>query len=98
MIDAPHVKLRSSRQVRLPLLGAAAGLAAAIFAVDLTTTAGFGISALYVIPLLLSTLSGPPGLAFLSGGVASMLVVGGLIEAPWAATPWLCRISGSRRH
>ena len=88
MIDAPHVKLRSSRQVRLPLLGAAAGLAAAIFAFDLTTAAGFGISALYVIPLLLSTLSGPPGLAFLSGGVASMLVVGGLIEAPWAATPW----------
>ena len=88
MIDAPHVNLRSSRQVRLPLLGAAAGLAAAIFAVDLTTTGGFGISALYVIPLLLSTLCGPPGLAFLSGGVASMLVVGGLIEAPWAATPW----------
>ena len=60
MIDAPHIKLRSSRIVRRKLLAGAAGLAAAIFAVDVTTTAGFGISELYVIPLLLATLTGPP--------------------------------------
>ena len=88
MIDAPHVKPHSSRRVRPPLLAAAAVLAAAIFAVDLTTTAGFGVSALYVIPLLLSTLAGPPAFAFVSGGVASMLVLAGLLEAPWATTAW----------
>ena len=89
MIDAPHLKLRSSRRVRRPLVAAAAALAAAIFAADLTTEAGVGISALYVIPLLLSSLTGPPGLASVSGGIASMLVLAGLLKAPWTATPWL---------
>jgi PAS domain S-box-containing protein len=88
MIDAPHTKLRSSRLVRMPLVIAAAALAAAIFALDLTTEAGFGIGALYVIPLLLSSQTGPPGLAVAGGGIATMLVVAGLLEAPWASTPW----------
>src|SRR5580765_2466893 len=88
MIEAPHVKLPSSLALDRRLLAAAAGLAAAIFAADWTTTAGFGISVLYVIPLLLSTMTGPPALAYVSGGIASMLVVAGLLEAPWAVTPW----------
>ena len=88
MVDAPHTKLRSSRLVRPPLIVVAAALAAAIFALDLTTEAGFGIGALYVIPLLLSSLTGPPGVAVASGGIATMLVVAGLLEAPWALTPW----------
>ena len=88
MIDALHLKLRSSRRVRRPLVAAAAALAAAIFAADLTTGAGVGISALHVIPLLLSSLTGPPGLASVSGGIASMLVLAGLLKAPWAGTPW----------
>ncbi len=67
MLDAPHVKLRSSRIVRQELVGAAAGLGVVIFAVDLTTTAGFGISALYVIPLLLGTLTGPSRVAYFGG-------------------------------
>jgi len=63
MIDAPHVRLRSSRVVRPELVAAAGLLAVAIFAADLTTTAGFGVSALYVLPLLLGTLTGPPRVA-----------------------------------
>ena len=63
-------------------------LAAVIFAVDLTTPAGFGISALYVIPLLLSTLTGPPLVAYIGGWIASALVLVGLLKVPWAATPW----------
>jgi two-component system CheB/CheR fusion protein len=88
MIDAPHTKLPSTRLVRPRLLVAAAGLAAAILTLDLTTEAGFGVGALYVIPLLLSSLAGPPGLAVLGGGIATMLVLAGLVEAPWALTPW----------
>jgi PAS domain S-box-containing protein len=88
MIDAPHTKLRSTRSVRPSLLVAAAGLTAAILALDLTTSAGFGVGALYVIPLLLSSRAGPPGLPVAGGGIATMLVLAGLLEAPWALTPW----------
>ena len=75
MIDAPHVKLRSSRVVRWPLRCRGGRCSRrVIFAVDLTTTAGFGISALYVIPLLLGTLTGPPRVAYIGGAIASALV------------------------
>src|ERR1019366_4806151 len=94
MIDAPHVKLRSSRIVRWPPVVLAAGLTAVIFAVDLTTTTGFGVSALYVIPLLLSTLTGPPRIAQIGGGVASALIGLGLFKLPWVTTPWFVFANG----
>ena len=59
-----------------------------IVAVDLTPEAGFGSEALYIIPLLLSTLTGPPRVARLGGWVASALVLLGLLKVPWAVTPW----------
>ena len=72
-----------------PLVVGAAALAAAIFAVDLTTTAGFGIGALYVIPLLLGTLTGPPRAGMTSAASSPRrCVAGGLLKAPLAATPW----------
>lgn len=88
MIDAAHVRLRSSRILRLPLVLVAAVLAAAIFILDLTTQSGFGVGALYIIPLLVSTRTGPVRIAYAGGVIASMLVVAGLLEAPWAETPW----------
>ena len=88
MIDAPHVKLRSSRTVNRPQIAAGCGLAAVIFAADLMTPAGFGISALYVIPLLLSTLTGPSRVARIGGVIASALVLAGLLGVRSAATPW----------
>jgi PAS domain S-box-containing protein len=88
MIDAPHVKLSSSSVVSRALLAASSGLAAVIFAVDLMTPAGFGISALYVIPLLLSSLTGPPWVAYTGGWIASALVLLGLMKLLWVATPW----------
>jgi PAS domain S-box-containing protein len=88
MIDAAHVKLRSSRIVRGELVAGAAGLAAITFAVDLTTTVGSGISALYVVPLLLATLTGPPRVAYIGGSIASALVVLGLFKIPLGMTPW----------
>jgi PAS domain S-box-containing protein len=88
MIDAPHVRLRSSRRVRPPLVAAAIGLAAVIFAADLMTASAFGISALYVIPLLLGTTAGPPGLVYLGGLVTSALVLLGAVSVTSAGTPW----------
>jgi PAS domain S-box-containing protein len=88
MLDAPHVRLRSSRIVRQELVASAAGLGVVIFAVDLTTTAGFGISALYVIPLLLGTLTGPSRVAYIGGSIASALVVLGFFKVPLGMTPW----------
>jgi PAS domain S-box-containing protein len=88
MIDAPHTKLRSSRIVRPRLVATAAALAAAILAVDVTAAAGFGISELYVIPLLLGTLTGPPEVAPIGGVIVSALVVLGGLTLPLGVTPW----------
>ena len=96
MIDAPRVTLRSSSVVSRPLVAASCGLAAVIFAVDLTTPAGFGTSALYVIPLLLSTRTGSPRVAYIGGWIASSaLVPAGLLKLPWAATPLFVFANGA---
>jgi PAS domain S-box-containing protein len=88
MIDAPHLRLRSSRIIRQPFVAGAAVLAAVICAGDLMTAPGFSISALYVIPLLLGTLSGPPRVAHIGGAVTSALLMLGLLKMPLAMTPW----------
>ncbi len=88
MIDAPHVRLRASRTVRPALISGAAALAAVIFTADLMTTAGFDISALYVVPLLIGTVAGPSRLAYTGASFASALAVGGAFKAPLAMTPW----------
>ena len=88
MIDAPHVKLRSSRLVSRPLIAVAGGLAAVIAIADLTTPVGFGIAPLYVISLLLSTRTGPPRIVHIGGWIASALVLLGLLKVPWTVTPW----------
>ena len=88
MIDVLHVKPASSRIVSGRLIAASSGLAAVIFAVDVTTAAGLGTGALYVIPLLLSTLTGPPRAAYIGGWIASALVLAGLLTMRWAAAPW----------
>jgi PAS domain S-box-containing protein len=79
---------RSSQLIHWPLLAVSAGMAAAIFVVDLTTPPAFGISELFVIPLLLSTLTGPPRVAHIGGWTASTLLVLGHLRVPWAVTPW----------
>jgi PAS domain S-box-containing protein len=89
MINAPRMKPRlSSRLIRPSRVVAAAGLAAAIFVADLTVAADLDIGALYVIPLLLGGLSGPPPVAYIGGGIASALVLLGLLKVAWAAMPW----------
>ncbi len=88
MIDAPHVKQRPSRVIRWGLIASAAALAIVIFALDLTSVVGFAISPLYVVPLLLGTLTGPPRIAYIGGAAASVLVAAGALEMPLGLLPW----------
>ena len=88
MIDAPQVKLLSSRIVSRPRIAVSCGLAAVIAVADLTTPAGFAMTPLYVIPLLLSARTGPPRIANIGGWIASALVLLGLLTVPWTVTPW----------
>jgi PAS domain S-box-containing protein len=90
MMDASEMKpqLSSSGQINRTLLAVSAGMAAVIFVVDVATPPGFGISALFVIPLLLSTLTGPPRLAQIGGWIATTLVLIGHLRVPWAVMPW----------
>ncbi|HET6955322.1 MAG TPA: PAS domain S-box protein, partial [Vicinamibacterales bacterium] len=88
MIDAPHVKQRSSRVIRRGLIAAAAVLALVIFVLDLASVVEFAISPLYVIPLLLGTLTGPPRIAYIGGAAASVLVAAGALEMPLSLMPW----------
>lgn len=55
----------------------AALLAAAIFAADLVTPRGAGLGALYVVPLLVGTLSGAPRFQLVAALVASLLTIAG---------------------
>lgn len=61
---------------------AAAVLAAAVFALDLRITRGTGIGMLYVLPLLVGTLGGPPRFQFVAAGVTSGLAIVGLLLSP----------------
>ena len=60
----------------------AAALAGAVFLIDLLTIHGAGVSVLYVLPLLIGTLEGPPRFQFLAATVASILSVIGLTLSP----------------
>lgn len=61
---------------------AAAVLAASIFAADVATPAGPGIGVLYVVPLLVARLSGPPRFQLVAAAVASALTLAGYWLAP----------------
>ena len=63
----------------------AAVLAGAIFAIDVVTPQGAGIGMLYVLPLLVGTLDGPPRFQFVAAAVVTLLAVGGYLLAPATA-------------
>ena len=60
----------------------AAVLAAVIFAIDVATAHPSGVGMLYVVPLLIGTLEGPPRFQFVAATVVSVLAVAGQIVAP----------------
>ena len=63
----------------------AAVLAAVIFILDLLTSQEIGIGMLYVAPLLVGTLSGPPRFQLVAAAVASALTVAGAMLPPHGA-------------
>lgn len=66
----------------------AAALAVFIFALDVTSPLGFGFWALYVVPLLVGTLSGPPRFQLVAATVASVLTfLGAILAAQGVPTP-----------
>jgi PAS domain S-box-containing protein len=60
----------------------AAVLAAVIFAIDVATTHPSGVGMLYVLPLLIGTLEGPPRFQVVAATVVSVLAVAGQVVAP----------------
>lgn len=62
-------------------------LAAAIFVVDLSTPLGVELRVLYVIPLLVGALIGPPRFLLVAAGVSSALTVIGTWASPAGAVP-----------
>jgi PAS domain S-box-containing protein len=78
---APAPTVSETRLLNRATISAAA-LAGAIFLIDLFTIHGAGVSVLYVLPLLIGTLEGPPRFQFVAAGVASILSVIGLTFSP----------------
>jgi PAS domain S-box-containing protein len=85
MINAPHAQASPIRLLNRATISAAV-LAAAIFIADIATPSGVDLGALYVVPLLVGTLSGPPRFQWLAAGVASMLTLIGAAASPKG--PW----------
>jgi PAS domain S-box-containing protein len=69
----------------------AAVLAGAIFVLDLATPRAVGVGMLYVLPLLVGTLEGPPRFQFVAATVLSVLAVIGHLLAPAAGSEELAR-------
>lgn len=86
MINAPY---NSSGPQHVRVLNratlSAAILAVAILIVDFSTASGGAVGVLYVVPLLVGTLSGPPRFQLVAAGVASVLTIVGGLLAPHAA-------------
>jgi K+-sensing histidine kinase KdpD len=62
--------------------GSAAVMAGAIFAIDLVTPRAAGVGMLYVLPLLVGTLKGPPRFQFVAATVVSVLALAGYLLKP----------------
>jgi PAS domain S-box-containing protein len=85
MINAPQILESRTPERLLPVNRAtlsAALLAAGIFAVDVSVPLGVDVGVLYVIPLLVGALSGPPRFLVVAAAASSMLTVAGAWAAP----------------
>jgi PAS domain S-box-containing protein len=86
MIDAPHPRATRPPTRLAPLAGAAL-LAGGLFVVDWTRHPGTGITALYVVPLLIASYAGPPSLLPYATWLASLLIIAGMLRVPLAELP-----------
>jgi len=63
-------------------MATAAILACVVFVIDLKTPLGIDVGVLYVIPLIIGTLNGPPRFLFVAAGGASALTLVGAVLSP----------------
>ena len=75
-VPAPEPRLLNRATI------SAAVLALLIFGIDSLTPRGSGVGLLYVLPLLVGTLDGPPRFQYVAASVVSLLAVVGLMVAP----------------
>jgi two-component system CheB/CheR fusion protein len=75
------VRLPETRLINRATVSAAL-IAAAIFLIDLRVSRGTGVGLLYVLPLLVATLSGPPRFQFVAAAVTTALALIGLLLSP----------------
>ena len=88
MIPAPSIAPHGpSKVLQRSTLLAAGVMAAGVLALDLATGTRIGIGSLYVVPMLLAVLAAPPRAGVLAAWAASVLILVGLLKAPWAAIP-----------
>jgi two-component system CheB/CheR fusion protein len=87
MINAPHVVHAQGNARRWVTLAVAALVTVAILAIDLSVTAWIGLTSLYIVPLLMALLVLPPAAGLSCTMAATLLVVAGLLKAPWAVIP-----------
>jgi PAS domain S-box-containing protein len=78
-VPAPDTRLLNRATI------SAAALALLIFAIDTMTPRGSGVGLLYVLPLLIGTLDGPPRFQYVAALVVSLLAVIGLSVSPAGA-------------
>jgi PAS domain S-box-containing protein len=97
MINAPHVAASApSSRVLNAATGFAALLAMALFAIDVWVRHSVELGVLYVVPLLVGALGGPPRFLPIAGVVASILTIaaGWIVDGPSSSIGWGYRAIG----
>jgi hypothetical protein len=64
-------------------------LVTGIFTADLLTPLGLAVGVLYLIPLWLTALATPRGVASAMAGICSILLAIGYLYSPAGAPPWI---------
>ncbi len=92
MINAPHrgaTQASRSPADHTSVMVATVLLTAGILIIDLSSRPGVDVGVLYVVPLLIGGMGAPPSMAILAGWIYSVLVLGGMMKAPWSTLPLL---------
>lgn len=82
MTTQPKAPLAPPTQLLNQATISAAILAALVFLIDTQSPVGYGLGVLYVVPLLVGTLSGPPRFQFVAASVATLLTLVGAALSP----------------
>src|SRR5437868_4684475 len=95
MISAPHILAPPPRTLTTAT-AIAAVVAVVLFAIDVWVPHRADIGVLYVVPILIAALPGPPRFLPIAGAVASMLTIaaGAITNGASSPTAWSYRAFG----